>query len=209
MSAIKTKVYNGNLYRANERSFTPFSKASNNYRGAPMKYFTLDKGELSAYTRYGKPYVKTWATTEDLELVDILDINTRKALEAIPALKDSLSVAFPIIRNKVSRVSTEETKHHDDIVLKIICDLGYDGYYMKRLTNNNRYVFHSEVGLCPRAFYKLELQSVKRNAPPETRRNNSNKKKSRSRFTRRNNNNNNNNMGMYFSPPVRPRGSLF
>lgn len=214
MNAIKTKIYNGSLYRANERSFTPFSKASDNYKGAPMKYFTLNKSELSAYTRYGKPYIKTWLTTDDLELVDILDLNTRKALEDVrglrdsPVLKDSLNIAFPIISNKVSRISTEETKHHDDIVLKIICDLGYDGYYMKRIKNNNRYVFHSEVGLCPRAFHKLELQSVKRNAPPETRRNNTNKKKSRSRFTRRNNNNNNN-MGMYFSPPVRPRGSLF
>ncbi len=214
MDKIKSHTYKSNsyLFRANEHSFAKNGRASNNYRGAPMKYFTLNEREVNTYTRFGKPYVKTWEVTEDLNLVDILDLNTRKALGKIPELKESIDIAFPIKQNKVSRRSEEHTKHHDDNVLKIICDLGYDGYYMKNLTNNNKYVFHSEVGLCPKAYHKLKLEKYELKAAPKTRRNNnSTHKKSRSRFTQRKNNNNNNNVGMYFSPPpqIRPRGSLF
>ncbi len=179
MDKIKSHTYKSNsyLYRANERSFRINGRASNNYRGAPMKYFALNEREVNTYTRFGKPYVKTWEVTEDLNLVDILDLKTRKALATIPELKESIEIAFPIKQNKVSRESQENTKHHDDNVLRIICDLGYDGYYMKNLTNNkDKYVFHSEVGLCPRAYHKLKLKKSELKAPPDTHRNKGNNK---------------------------------
>jgi hypothetical protein len=203
MSTIKTIKYNGNLYRANQTSFIPQGKASNNYRNAPMKYFTLNKSELKTYIPRGRPYVKNWKTTEEVELVDILDLNTRNALEDIPRLKNALKIAFPIKNNSVTRVSTEESKNKDDIVLGILCELGYDGYYMKSVGG-----FHSEVGLCPRALSKLKLEKVKRNTnsgiegptkkKSRSRLNyNNNNTKKRSRFTMNNNNN------------YKPRGSLF
>jgi hypothetical protein len=204
MTGIKTIKYNGKLYRANQTSFIPRGKASNNYRNAPMKYFTLNKSELKTYIPRGRPYVKNWKTTEEIELVDILDLNTRKALENIPALKSALKIAFPIRNNSVTRVSTEESKNKDDIVLGILCELGYDGYYMNSVGG-----FHSEVGLCPRALYKLELEEVKRNTSSGVE--GPTKKKSRSRF---NNNNNNNTrkrprFTMNINNNYTPRGSLF
>ena len=204
MTGIKTIKYNGKLYRANQTSFIPRGKASNNYRNAPMKYFTLNKSELKTYIPRGRPYVKNWKTTEEIELVDILDLNTRKALENIPALKGALKIAFPIRNNSVTRVSTEESKNKDDIVLGILCELGYDGYYMNSVGG-----FHSEVGLCPRALYKLELEEVKRNTSSGVE--GPTKKKSRSRF---NNNNNNNTrrrprFTMNINNNYTPRGSLF
>jgi hypothetical protein len=169
-----------------------------------MKYFTLNKSELKTYIPRGRPYVKNWKTTEEIELVDILDLNTRKALENIPALKSALKIAFPIRNNSVTRVSTEESKNKDDIVLGILCELGYDGYYMNSVGG-----FHSEVGLCPRALYKLELEEVKRNTSSGVE--GPTKKKSRSRF---NNNNNNNTrkrprFTMNINNNYTPRGSLF
>lgn len=204
MTGIKTRKYNGKLYRANQTSFIPRGKASNNYRNAPMKYFTLNKSELKTYIPRGRPYVKNWKTTEEIELVDILDLSTRKALENIPALKSALKIAFPIRNNSVTRVSTEESKNKDDIVLGILCELGYDGYYMNSVGG-----FHSEVGLCPRALYKLELEEVKRNTSSGVE--GPTKKKSRSRF---NNNNNNNTrrrprFTMNINNNYTPRGSLF
>jgi hypothetical protein len=155
---IKTRTYNGKLYRANETSFIPGSKASNNYKNAPMKYFTLNKSELKTYIPRGRPYVKNWKTTAPLELVDILDLSTRRALESTPGLKGALKIAFPVEKNLVLRVSTELTKNQDDIVLGKLCELGYDGYYMETIGG-----FHSEVGLCPKALHKLELEKSKRN----------------------------------------------
>lgn len=168
MSVIKTRLYEGNLYRADAKSFKTQAKASNNYKNAPMKYFTLNKREVNTYTRYGKPFVKTWQTTDKLNLVDILDLETRKALEDTPNIKKSINIAFPIKNGKVMRVSEEDTQDHDDVVLKIICGLGYDGYYMETLKEPG-FKFHSEVGLCPRAYDKLELAEVERKAPPETK----------------------------------------
>jgi len=182
MSGVKTRTYEGNLYRADAKTTQALTKASNNYKNAPMKYFTLNKREVNTYTRYGKPFVKTWQTTDKLNLVDILDLKTRKALEDVPNIKKSINIAFPIKNNKVMRISEEDTQDHDDVVLKIICGLGYDGYYMETLTEPG-YKFHSEVGLCPRAFDKLELVEVERKAPPET------KKKGTKSFSNRKHNN--------------------
>jgi hypothetical protein len=122
--------------------------------------------------------------------------------------KASLNFSFPINKNKVSRESDFKP---DDTVLRGLCALGYDGYYMKNLTNNEGgYVFHSEIGLCRNAFSKIELKETKINrsqAPnipvkkrplSRTSRNNNNNNgtRRRSRFTMNNNNN-------------FPKGSLF
>jgi hypothetical protein len=62
--------------------------------------------------------------------------------------------------NKVSRNSSKNIQHHDDNILRYICRLGYDGYYMRRLNNNGRYIFHSEVGLCKNVLNSLVLEEL-------------------------------------------------
>ncbi len=172
---IFTIKHKNKLFRANNRNSTIKNKASKAYPGAPMKYFTLNEGELSAYTKYGKPYKKTWRATDDLILIDILNKNTRHELAAqLPEIAESLDIAFPIIGNKVMRRSNEDTQTHDDNVLSGICNIKsnsgaplYDGYYMKSISgNNNEPSFHSEVGLCAHALSKLELNSSKKNTIP-------------------------------------------
>lgn len=193
---LKVVRFKQPLFRANRNTFTVGLKSSTNYRGAPIKYFTLNESELKAYTKYGMPYKKTWQPESDLVLIDILDLSTRRALGELIG-EDSLQYSFPINGRKVSRVSEENAKEHDDNVLKAICQLDprLDGYYMKRLTNNNgEQIFHSEVGLCPRAYDKLKLTSVKRNtnqaAPamkrqgPTRRRNNNNMNNTRRKPSR-------------------------
>ena len=115
----------------------------------------------------------------DLVLLDILDLKTRRALGQIIG-EESLAIAFPIKGDKVSRISTEETMMHDDIVLGAICTLNIaDGYYMERLGNNMDFVFHSEVGLCPTAFGKLKLVAAKRNISAPAPLNNTKRARSR------------------------------
>jgi hypothetical protein len=188
MEKIKIVSFSQPLFRGDKEPSRKGSLASNVYRTAPIKYFTLNGEEVKrAYTKYGMPYLKEWHPVESLNLIDILDIRTRRELAKLIG-SESLDIAFPVNGNKVSRVSEEHTKIHDDIVLKAICSLNpkIDGYYMKNLTkknvNNygneiNKYVFHSEVGLCPRAFSKLQLfSSILANAPRVERTRNNNKK---------------------------------
>jgi hypothetical protein len=202
------------IYRADKEYSRIGGIASNIYEDAPIKYFTLNESELSAYTKYGMPYKKTWEPTEELVLIDILHKPTREKLAELIGT-ESLNIAFPINENKVSRVSEEDTKIHDDNVLKAICSLNplIDGYYMdkitKRVKNNNgvngngvnsnginvnKTIFHSEVGLCSKAFNKIKLIDSKKsnNAPAinrkRTKRNNNNNRN----ITNKNRNKNNN-----------------
>ena len=175
---IYTITHKNKLFRANNKRSTVGKRASNSYAGAPMKYFTLNEGELKAYTKYGKPYKKTWTPTSDLILIDILHKDTRQKLSTyVPTAAPSLNIAFPIIGNKVLRRSNEDTRGHDDTVLSAICEMKnqngiplYDGYYMKAINsnnnNNNSPSFHSEVGICAHALSKLTLNKEEQNMVP-------------------------------------------
>jgi len=187
-SNIKRIEFNDILYRANESAnYKPNTSAVINYAGAPMKYFTLNKNETKAYTTHGKLYVKSWMPTSPLNLIDILHLPTRRALAQIIG-DESLNIAFPIINNKVSRISEMNTREHDDNVLQAICENRLaDGYYMRAIENNNRYVFHSEVGICPSAFHKLKLSNVNKNRSiaPSLNRSRRNKSRFRNSGTKR------------------------
>lgn len=185
---LKVVHFNEPLYRANRGKLTKFdpsgtmvmpnylaSEEYNTYtnektgtkKKVEFKYFTLYEDELKAYTKENMPWMKKWQPQSELVLVDILDMPTRKTLAEL-INSESLDFSFPIMGNKVSRVSEENERHHDDAVLKALCDLGLDGYYMKRISKNNgEYVFHSEVGLCRKAFSKLRVEKMKKakNAP--------------------------------------------
>lgn len=203
MDKIKTVQYKGSLWRADKNSSTRYTNMN-------IKYFALSEPEIQTYVEKAhRQYKKHWITKagETLNLVDILDLSTREALELMPKMnKASLNFSFPVNKGKVSRESDFKP---DDTVLRGLCALGYDGYFMRNLTNNKgNYVFHSEIGLCRSAFSKIELKETKINksqAPNipvkkrPTRRNNNNNTRRRPRFTMNNNNNNNS----------FPRGSLF
>lgn len=183
---VKRKILkNGQqLFRANKTNSRNNTVASTNYRGATFKYFTLTKNEVSAYTKYGTTYTKTLEITDDLNLIDILDYKTREELESdfiTNNEKKALNTAFPIENNTVSRNSINVNT--DNIVLKRLCELGYDGYYMKTIN-----AFHSEVGLCSRALSKLKLVKSEKVVMPNKVNKNKTKTKKKSRYTNNNNN---------------------
>ncbi len=194
---LKVFHYTGHLYRADCETFSRGSLASQNYRTAPMKYFTLEKGETSAYSRRGYPFIKTWRPSEPLILIDIFDVPTRNALKDLIGANGStnaINIAFPLNnKGSVYRVSEENTKNKNDDVLRSICEQGvFDGYYMgKQVARNKVGTFHSEVGLCPSAFRKLVLESVEKDpSAPPCMKNRSNEK---TRKRKRNNSNINKN----------------
>jgi hypothetical protein len=192
---LKVVHYNGRLYRADCERFSVGLLASQNYRQAPMKYFTLEKDETYSYSRRGFPFIKTWQTIRPLILIDIFDVPTRNALKELIGAS-AIDIAFPIhSEGFVYRVSEENTKNKDDDVLRGICEQGvFDGYYMERQqSRENGHVsgFHSEVGLCPHAFNKLQLSEIEKdpNAPPCVKRNQNEKTKKKPRNYTYNNSN--------------------
>jgi len=190
MNEIKTVQYKGKLYRANKDiikngrlAYNARTKknilASENYKNAPLKYFTLKRNNVEPYRKKGTTYTKNWNVTDELNLVDILDLKTREVIEAKfnkdePFIK-AIKKAFPILNGKVGRVSSKVEQ--DNTVLKGICELGYDGYYME-----SKKAFHSEIGLCRKAFNKLKLE---KNAEHKYMPNNT-RKRSRAEFETQN-----------------------
>lgn len=195
--SLKIFEYSGPLFRAEkDKGSNILTNANTHYnKNISHHFFTTVKSEVNAYSKYGTSYVKTWQTAEPLYLLDIMDLATRRELEkTINANK--LQFAFPIMNNVVYRVSEEESVPIDRAILKAICSLTHngrplDGYYMKRMENTSgRYgKFHSEIGLCRRAFSKVMLERVDKKVNPQQMKRES---KSQSRRTRRRNNNNNN-----------------
>ena len=129
--------------------------ASENYKNAPLKYFTLNRKNIKTYRKEGTTYAKNWNVTDELNLVDILDLKTREAIKAKfnkdKTFIEAIEKAFPILNDKVGRDSSNVEE--DNTVLRKICELGYDGYYME-----SKNAFHSEIGLCRKAFNKLKLE---------------------------------------------------
>jgi hypothetical protein len=188
MAEIKTIEYNGTLFRANKNLYNanklvysaaaakPNMLASVNYKNAPTKYFTIKKNNVNAYTKKGTTYTKNWNTVRTLNLVDILDLDTRMTLEDIfrddEIFINTITKVFPIDGTIVRRISSNSKE--DNRVLEKICELGYDGYYMD--VEGRNIGFHSEIGLCNKAFNKLKLM---KNVERKTVYNNNKKGKSR------------------------------
>lgn len=198
MDKIKTIEYTGPLFRANKNLYNNNDRlyyiasraksgnlASVNYKNAPTKYFTLKRNNVSAYTKKNTTYTKNWSVIQPLKLVDILDLNTRKALEdrfrTNRIFVSAITNAFPINGNIVRRISS--SSEEDNQIINKICSLGYDGYYMN--VEGRNIGFHSEVGLCNKAFNKLILQ---KNSEKKTVAQNITRKKIKSRFRMNNNN---------------------
>lgn len=165
---IKVIHYNGELWRADYTYMQKGVNARTNYSGASYKYFTLNRNELSSYTRRGMTHIKCWRPRRALVLVNIMDKSTRNSIADLIG-NTNINIAFPLNSTGAPyRVSEEETAIHDDAFLEQLCRLGLDGYYMERqMPRNGVEAFHSEVGLCASTFGDLELISIEKaqNAP--------------------------------------------
>ena len=185
------------LFRANKINSKNNAIASENYKGAPVKYFTLNKNEVSAYTKYGTTYTKTWNVTGNLKLVDILDYDTRIKLENDFTVneREALNDAFPVNKKREIVSRNSSSVRIDNIVLKRLCNLGYDGYYMRSIR-----AFHSEVGLCPYGFSKLKMVKSEKLVMPEKI--NKTRKRSRINYNTTVKNNYNTTVTNNFKPSV-------
>ena len=173
--SFKVIEYTGPLFRAEQFKGMNNTSANQHYNQTiPYHFFTTVKSEVEPYRKYGTTYTKTWQADEPLLLLDIMDLSTRQLLEQ-NINKNKLKTAFPIIGNNVYRISDEETDHIDRAILKEICSLQHngrpvDGYYMKKQTAplpQNISPFHSEIGLCRRAFNKLMLRASEKKIQPK------------------------------------------
>jgi hypothetical protein len=171
--SFKVIEYSGPLFRAEKYKGVNNTTANRHYnQSVPYHFFTTVKAEVEPYRKFGTTYTKTWQPNEPLLLLDIMDISTRRLLENT-INTNQLNVAFPIINNKVYRVSEEDSDHIDRAVLKAMCSLQHngrpiDGYFMKKQEAFPPRIssFHSEIGLCRRAFGKLMLEASERKIQP-------------------------------------------
>lgn len=190
--SIKTIEYTGELFRADEDiGKKPIGETAVNHY--PMNYthqfFTLTNAETSSYRQKGVRHTKTWEVNQatPLLLLDMLDFNTRQWL--LSELKNNksrraLHIAFPVRNHTVYRRSNTTTVDDDRNILNIMCGLALpdgrqiDGYYMVRQENLPAHIiqneftnvpistFHSEIGLCRRAFGKIILTKITRTFVP-------------------------------------------
>jgi len=169
---LRLVTYEKSLYRGN--TMTSNKNTANQHYGTNYnKFFATIKNETKPYIKNARiGYIKEWTPMEPLYLIDIKDLETRRALDHILSdHKDWLNTAFPIVKNKVFRYSEEDTAQIDAKLLNALCSIEtddgrrIDGYYMDSqrnfaTTNNLRNIvkFHSEIGLCRSALRKLRLQ---------------------------------------------------
>jgi hypothetical protein len=177
---LRMVEYTEPLYRGDEESSSQTS-AHLHYSSDYHKFFaTQQKNTISYIKNKIVAYVKKWSVLKPLYLVDIMDGTTRDNLvKILPEAKPHFDFSFPIVKNKVYRVSEQEYMHHDNGVLRALCTLRdennrpIDGYIMKsqvihnNAKNNNMIAkriksFHAEVGLCQHAFHKLHKESEDR-----------------------------------------------
>jgi hypothetical protein len=206
--AVSIISYTGELFRADEDiGSTPIGETAVAHYPANYthQFFTLTNGETSSYRDKGVRHTKTWEVNQatPLLLLNILDADTRSwVLSELNSnnSRRALHIAFPVRNNAVYRRSNSTTVNVDRNILNIMCGLTLpdgrqiDGYYMAQQKNlparfiQNEYSnipiskFHSEVGLCRRAFDKITLRHIKRTYVPHMNR--------RSKTRKQKNNNN-------------------
>ncbi len=165
---IQKVTYTGSLYRADAVKIRKGTTADEalTYADAPIKYFTLHPEELGTYFKTKDYKFQTEWDAVDLVLVDLFHIPTRTFLyEHVfnDEERNAIDTAFPIDeKGHVYRQSDADTAHLDYTLLKALCRVdNIDGYHMNaqepRNYGKNTIVsgFHSEVGLCNKAFSKL------------------------------------------------------
>jgi len=170
---LRMITYDGKLYRGNV-NYSSKNKANAHYGNRYNKFFGLSTKEVMYYIENKeKAYVKQWVPIEPLFLIDILEDTTRHSLEVLIDAKEALDISFPVVNNKVYRVSEQVTQLADNEVLAKICTLhdengrNIDGYYMERQQNSivlesgkRIKEFHAEIGLCKQALKKLKLHTT-------------------------------------------------
>lgn len=188
---LRMIIYHAPLYRGDKMTSNK-EKANLHYTTRYHKFFATQENETAKYIKNElKGYTKEWKVTEPLHLIDILDLETRRALEHLIPQPAFLDTAFPVRHNKVYRYSEDDTAQIDAYLLGELCQIRTDdgtpieGYYMAKQSKNAASYsgdsdiigFHSEVGLCRSAFHKLSLTSTKLSKKAPNAKKNRNTKK--------------------------------
>lgn len=188
---LRMITYDAPLYRGDKMTSNE-TQANRHYTTRYDKFFATRENETAKYIQNAlKGYTKEWKVTAPLHLIDILDLETRQALEHLVEHPALLDTAFPIRHNKVYRYSEDDTGQIDAQLLGELCRIRTDdgapieGYYMaKQQPNAARQSedpdiigFHSEVGLCRSAFHKLFLTRTKFSKKAPNQKNERNTKK--------------------------------
>ncbi len=127
-----------------------------------IRYFSLTREEVVSYARRKAPYIRTFKTTSPLRLLDMQNPSTRETLlrrfSGDKQITNAIKTAFQEKNGRIYRFSSIETQSLNDMSLKSICELNdVDGYYTPKESTNPLFRFHSEIGLCRKAFHKLQL----------------------------------------------------
>ena len=99
------------------------------------------------YAKYQGNKIHTYVTKKPLKLINMSKVNSIKMLlnSANENAELAIKKSFRISNNKVLRKSKLK---HDVVVSRLLCKLGYDGYYAPRMDRPNGGKFHQEIMLC-------------------------------------------------------------
>ena len=157
------------------------------------------------YAKFEGNKIHKYKLSKPLTLLDMGDVETIEFLKSKgnASVNRSIDTVFKIKNGKVIRKSVLK---YDLAVSRLICELGYDGYYAPPLTQkNNSKMFHQEIMLCnpmDKVNYESSMVPLKPLKPISRKTfNNSNYK-----FTNMNSNSNSiSNSNNFESPRKKPR----
>lgn len=112
------------------------------------------------YTKYNTNKIYVYKTTKDLNLMDMSKPGNIMKLANATNNPRSLYKSFAISSNGVVVLRSSKI-HHDTEVAKLVCKLGYDGYFAPSLKHRKyaNKTFHPEILLC-KAGDKVNLNST-------------------------------------------------
>ena len=200
MSVVNIKK-NIPLFRANS---TNGNMTNRNYA-----YFIFGNDAINLitkqYTKFEGNKIHKYKLSKPLTLLDMGNVETIEFLKSSgnTNVKRSIDTVFKINNGKVIRKSILK---YDLAVSRLICELGYDGYYAPPLEQkNSSRMFHQEIMLCnpmDKVNYKSSMVPAKP-LKPISRKTFSN---SNYKFINMNGNSNSNSNGNNFeSPRKKPR----
>lgn len=131
---IRANSTNGQLNNKNHTYFL----YGNNAKNIAEREYAKFEGDMIHY----------YEPTTQLNLLDMSDPQSVTLLlsYANNIERNGIEQSFQLRNNKVLRKSKKE---YDTIVSKLLCKLGYDGYYTPRMQTIYSYgTFHPEVMLC-------------------------------------------------------------
>jgi hypothetical protein len=164
---------NYTLYRSShheaQQAVSYVNKAPNYLRNLPVFFLYGTNGKNIASRSYGGR-VTVYTTKRRLRLLNIaIPRSIRLLLNSTnnPIVQKSIVKAFRVQNNK-SVVRSSKMKY-DIHVANLVCRLGYDGYFTRRMRSKHG-SFHQEIMLChPKTCIKVQ-SVLNANKPPPIRR---------------------------------------